>query len=118
MWSYGWYIFGMFFSFRTHCVNLNYLGGIMYGDLSVIRGKIAYKKHYAEKCMNLPKYKEVPRENRNEWERKYNMLEEIKEQIEICEDLLTPLSEEMIEELCKMETTMQIYNYCRRVKFA
>ena len=90
----------------------------MYGDLSITRGRIAYKKRYADKCMNLPKYKDVPREKRSEWERKNNMLEEIKWQIEICEDLLTPLSEEMIEELCKMETLTQIYNYCRRVKFA
>ena len=90
----------------------------MHGDLSVKRKNITYKKNYAEKCMSLPKYRDVPKGKREEWERKYNLLNEIKEQIEICEDLLTPLNEEMIEELCKMDSKTQVYNYCRRVKFA
>lgn len=90
----------------------------MYGNSSVKYSVIRSKKNYAEKYMNLPEYSKVPKEKRGEWERKNEMLRIIKEQIEICEQLSTPLTKEMIEELCCLNTERQIYNYCSNVKFA
>ena len=83
-----------------------------------IENRIRSKKHYAEKYMNLPEYSKVPINEREIWQKKYNILNIIKEQIEICEQLARPLSTEMIEELCNMRSEIQIYNYCSHVKFA
>jgi hypothetical protein len=76
------------------------------------------KRKYARKMIGLPMYKDVSPKDRPEWHRKHLLFIEICEQILVCEQLMMPLTREMIDDLCKMETLNQIYNYVRRVKIA
>lgn len=48
--------------------------------------------------------------------RKYDFAMEIMEQIEICEDMRTPLSYEDLDKLCAMQNMIAIDNYCKAVK--
>lgn len=73
---------------------------------------ISKKKKYARETMNLKAYKG------EEFRRRQEILFEIEEQIGICEELRTPLSLEMIKELCGMQSISNVLSYCRRVKLA
>lgn len=86
--------------------------------IGFMQNTIRTKKRYAKKCMGIPKYNEIKVADRFGWEKKRELLWEIMQQIEICEELMRPLSEEDIRKLCAMETSSQILNYCRRIKIA
>lgn len=76
------------------------------------------KKAYAREVMGLPKAKDVKQKDRPEWQKKHILYLEICEQIVICEELVCPLSKEMIKELCGMKNINQIRRYCSNVKIA
>ena len=76
------------------------------------------KKDYAREVMELPLAKDVKQKDREEWQRKHILYLEICEQIVICEELVRPLTKEMIKELCGLKTVREIRNYCRKVKIA
>ena len=76
------------------------------------------KKTYAREVIGLPKYENVKPKDRPEWQKKHILYLETCEQIIICEQLVCPLSKEMIKELCEMENLNQIRRYCHNVKTA
>ena len=88
------------------------------GAIGAVRETVTKKQEYAERLFNLPEYETVPWSKKSEWKRKRELLLEIQEQILICEELSTPLSEKDIDELCEMNNLRKIMNYCRNVKLA
>ena len=72
-------------------------------DMSYIDIQIFRKQVFAEKNAN-----ETP----------YDVLEEIKYQIEVMEDLRCGLTEEQILELLNLKTELQVENACRKLKTA
>jgi len=89
----------------------------MYSKPDVISQNIRKKKAIARKKFNLPSPGKVKPENKVEYYHQSDRLNEILMQIETCEELMTPLSENDVKNLCNMEIP-QIRAYCKRVKFA
>ena len=80
--------------------------------------EIRRKKDLASEIMCIPASKDLTKIERFGWKRKRELLTEIKRQISICEDLMTPLDVDDIKKLCAMQTETEIQNYCRRNKIA
>lgn len=83
-----------------------------------IEMEIAKKCNIAKELIPLKTFDKVTKKELPEWQRKHDLLEEIEEQIEVCEGLYRPLSIKEIELLCTFDNAIQVSNYCRPLKLA